>query len=185
MNISYAGKHPELTPDQQRKLDAKWDKLTKLIEWKGRREAHVAITTERHLTNVEITCNFYDHPLVVLGSSDDYFSAACTAMEKLEKQALKVRSKFRDGKRSAKDKSVEGTAEPEAAEEEQESATPEVEPVVRIYHVNHHDRRKPMTLDEAMIEIDDRPYIVYRDSEKDCVSVLIRRHDGNFDLVES
>ena len=185
MNISYAGKHPELTPDRQRKLDAKWDKLAKLIEWKGQREAHVVITTERHLTHVEITCNFYDHPLVGLGSADDYFTAACTAMEKLDKQALKVRSKFRDTKRLAKDKSVEGTAEPAEAIAEKESAVPEVEPVVRIYRVNHHERRKPMTLDEAIIEIDDRPYIVYRDAEKDCVSVLIRRNDGNFDLVEA
>jgi hypothetical protein len=64
MNISYAGKRPELTSDQQRKLDAKWEKIAKLIEWKGQREAHVVITAERHVTNVEITCNFYDHSLV-------------------------------------------------------------------------------------------------------------------------
>ena len=42
-----------------------------------------------------------------------------------------------------------------------------------------------MTLDEAIMEMDDSPYIVYRDSDKDCVSVLIRRADGDFDLVES
>src|ERR1017187_10828831 len=186
MNISYAGKHPELTPDQQRKLDAKWDKLVKLIEWKGQREAHVAITTERHLTNVEVTCNFYDHSLAGLGSSDDYFTAACTALDKLEKQALKVRTKFRDTKRTAKDKSVDGSPEPVAAAEAAQvnAAEPETGPVVRIYRVNHHEGRKPRTLDEAMIEIDSRPYIVYRDSEKDCVSVLIRRSDGDFDLIE-
>jgi putative sigma-54 modulation protein len=157
-----------------------------LIEWKGEREAHVAITTERHLTNVEITCNFYDHALAVLGSSDDYFTAACTALEKLEKQALKVRTKFRDTKRTAKDKSLEGAPEPAADEAAQsDAAEPETEPVVRIYRVNNHERRKPMTLDEAMIEIDARPYVVYRDAEKDSVSVLIRRSDGGFDLIES
>lgn len=184
MNISYAGKHPDLTPEQQRKLDAKWDKIVKLIEWKGEREAHVVITNERHLTNVEVTCNFYDHPLVVVGSSDDYFAAACTALEKLEKQALKVRTKFRDTKRTPKDKSVEG--EPEAAEEADTGAGEgPAEPIVRIHRINHHERRKPMTLDEAMIEIDTRSYVVYRDAEKDCVSVLIRRPDGDFDLIES
>ena len=41
-----------------------------------------------------------------------------------------------------------------------------------------------LTLDEAMLEIDQRPYIVYRDAEKDSISVLIRRADGHFDLVE-
>lgn len=184
MNISYSGKHPELTPDQQRKLDAKWDKLTKLIEWKGQREAHVVITTERHLTNVEVTVNFYDHPLVGLGSNGDYFTAACTALEKLEKQALKVRTKFRDTKRGPKDKSAETIPEV-GAETAAGAEAPETEPVVRIYRVNHHEQRKPMTLDEAILEIDARPYIVYRDSEKDTISVLIRREDGNFDLVES
>lgn len=187
MNISYAGKRPELTSEQNRKLDQRWDKIAKLIEWKGTREAHVAITTERHLTNVEITCNFYDHPLAGLGSSADYFTAACTALEKLEKQALKVRTKFRDTKRTAKDRSAEAVAasEPVPAPGGKQPVEAEAEPVTRIYRVNHHDQRKPMTLDEAILVIDDHPYIVYRDSEKDCVSVLIRRKDGDFDLVEA
>ena len=185
MNISYAGKRAELPPDQQRKLDAKWEKLAKLIEWKGQREAHVVITNERHLTNVEVTVNFYDHQFVGVGQSSDYFTAACTALEKLEKQALKVRTKFRDTKRGPKDKSVDGTAEPGAMVAAEENEPIEAEKITRIFRVNHHEQRKPMTLDEAMLEIDDRPYIVYRDAEKDCVSVLIRRADGNFDLVES
>lgn len=182
MNISYTGKRPDLPQDQQRKLDARWNKLAKLIEWKGQREAHVVITSERHLTNVEVTVNFYDHPLVGLGSNTDYFTAAHTALEKLEKQALKVRTKFRDTHRGSKEKGSEEAVEPVVAEE---GETEEVEPVVRIYRVNHHEQRKPMTLDEAIIEIDARPYVVYRDSEKNCVSVLIRRADGGFDLIES
>ncbi len=180
MNISYVGKRPELTQDQQRKLDARWDKIAKLIEWKGQREAHVVITTERHMMNVEITVNFYDHSLVCVGSNPDYFTAATQALDKLEKQALRVRSKTRDSKRTAKDKSADGT--PQTAEEPEETPP---EPVVRIFPIDHHDHRKPMTLDEAIMAIDDSPYFVYRDSDKDCVTVLIRRTDGGFDLVES
>lgn len=41
-----------------------------------------------------------------------------------------------------------------------------------------------MTLDEALIAVEGRDYVVYRDAQRDCVSVLIRRADGNFDLVE-
>ena len=185
MNISYSGKRPDLTPDQQRKLDSRWDRLAKLIEWKGQRDLHVVITSERHLTNVEITCNFYDHPLVVVGSSDDYFNAAQTALEKLEKQALKVRTKFRDTKRTPKDKSAESNPEIAGAAEAETNSTEDVEKVTRIFRVNHHEHRKPMTLDEAILEINARPYIVYRDSEKDSVSVPIRRPDGDFDLIES
>ncbi len=43
-----------------------------------------------------------------------------------------------------------------------------------------------MTLDEAMIEMENQAdYVVYRDSDRDCLSVLVRRPDGNFDLIES
>jgi putative sigma-54 modulation protein len=184
MNISYTGKRPELMPDQQRKLDTKWGKLAKLIEWKGQREAHVVITTERHMTNVEVTCNFYDHPLVGAGSSADYFTAASTALEKLEKQAIKVRSKSRDTKRTPKQKAAAKAAEPPAPV----AASPapaEKEALVRVYRVNQHERRKPMTLDEALLTIDKRPYMAYRDADKEGVSVLIRRPDGNYDLIES
>jgi len=42
-----------------------------------------------------------------------------------------------------------------------------------------------MTIEEAMLEIDGRDYVVYRDAESDRLSVLIRRRDGNFDLIEA
>jgi len=39
---------------------------------------------------------------------------------------------------------------------------------------------------EAILEMDPaRDYMVYRDAETDRVSVLVRRRDGHFDLVES
>ena len=63
-------------------------------------------------------------------------------------------------------------------------AEAEPEPTA-IYRVNHHQKRKPMTLEEAILEMDkDRDYLVYRDAETDRMSVLVRRRDGHFDLVE-
>jgi hypothetical protein len=43
-----------------------------------------------------------------------------------------------------------------------------------------------MTAEEAILEIDARrEYIVYRDADTDRPSVLVRRRDGNFDLIET
>jgi putative sigma-54 modulation protein len=192
MNITYTGKQGELPPAQQRKLDGRFAKLAKLVERKGEADkgAHVVITTERHLTKAEITMNLFDHSLVGLGSGTDLFAAMSAALDRAEKQALKVREKWRDTKRSPKENAVNGKpvaaaaalpAEPEvdAEEDDEEEAGP------RIFRVNHHERRKPMTVDEAMIAIGSRDYMVYRDTDRDCLSVLIRRKDGNFDLVES
>jgi putative sigma-54 modulation protein len=56
----------------------------------------------------------------------------------------------------------------------------------KIFRINHHQRRKPMTLDEALLEMEKgRDYLVYRDAETDRVAVLVRRRDGDFDLVEA
>jgi len=65
-------------------------------------------------------------------------------------------------------------------------AAEEAEPGKRVYRHNHHEQRKPMTLEEALLEIEpDRDYVVYRDAETDRVSVLVRRRDGDFELIEA
>jgi hypothetical protein len=41
-------------------------------------------------------------------------------------------------------------------------------------------------LDEALLEMEKgRDYLVYRDAQTDRVAVLVRRRDGDFDLVEA
>jgi putative sigma-54 modulation protein len=129
----------------------------------------------RRSHQAEVTVNYYSHQLVGIGNNSDLFTAIHDAIEKLEKQAVKTRTKWRDTKRTPR-KTGEEAAPP---------GPPEVESEGRVYRVNHHEKRKPMTLEEALLEIDkDRDYLVYRDAETDRIAVLVRRRDGNFDLVE-
>jgi putative sigma-54 modulation protein len=178
MKISYTGRQVELAPAQFKKLEARFAKVGKLLDGRRECEAHVILSLERHLHHAEVTVNYFNHQLVGLGSNSDLFTAIHSAIEKLEKQAVKQRTKWRDTKRTPR--KTEEPAEPAAAGPE-----PEAEPERRVYRVNHHQRRKPMTLDEALLEMDDkRDYLVYRDAETDRTSVLVRRRDGHFDLVE-
>ncbi len=179
MKVSYRGVQRALPPKIQEKLDVKFGKLSKLLEKRGEKEAHVVVTTERHLHNAEITLQFYDHQLVGIGSDADLFAAMSSALEKLEKQAVKQRAKWREVRRH------NGTG-PAAEPEPEPAAAQEISPAQRVFRVNHHRQRKPMTLDEALIEMENgREYMVYRDAERECLSVLVRRRDGNFDLIES
>jgi putative sigma-54 modulation protein len=130
---------------------------------------------------VEITLNFYDHPLAAVASDADLFTALTTALDRLHKQALKQRTKWRDGKRKKSNGAVAAPARPE-----RETAAAASVRTQRVYRVNNHERRKPMTLEEAMLEMEqDRDYMVYRDADKDRVRVLVRRADGHFDLIEA
>jgi ribosome hibernation promoting factor len=178
MKITYTGRQVELAPAQQKKLEARFAKIGKLLDGRREVETHVILSLERHLHCAEATINYYNHQMVGVGSSSDLFNAIASAAEKLEKQAVKARTKWRDTKRTPR------KAQPEVASAA--VPAPEVESEGRVYRVNHHQKRKPMTLDEALLEMDkNRDYLVYRDAETDRVSVLVRRRDGNFDLVEA
>lgn len=182
MKVSYTGRQVELAPAQLKKIEAGLAKIGKLLDGRDEKEAHVILSLERHLHNAEITVDYYDHRLVGAGSGPDLYTAMDAALTKLEKQAVKVRERWRDLKRLPR-KGAEEAGGVEAAPEPEEAAETEAG---QIFRVNHHERRKPMTLDEALMEMEkDRDYMVYVDAGTDRVSVLIRRRDGNFDLVET
>ncbi len=176
MKITYTGRQVELAPAQLKKLQAHFAKIGKLLDGRHDCEAHVVLSQERHLHHAEVTLSYYNHQLAGLGSDGDLFTAIHGAAEKLEKQVLKARTKFRDNKRMPRK---------DASELEKQPAAPvEAEPA-KVHKVNHHQKRKPMTLDEAVLEMDkSRDYMVYRDAQTGGTSVLVRRKDGNFDLVE-
>jgi len=179
MRITYTGRQVELAPAQLRKIEAQFNKLGKLLDGKEEREAHVVLSHERHMHRAEISVNYHNHSLVCLGENSDLVTSIHSAIEKLEKQAIKVRAKWRDTKRAPKEARNEpagAAAGPQVAEIEEK----------KVFRINHHQRHKPMTLDEALLEMEnDRDYLVYRDAETERMAVLVRRRDGNFDLVEA
>ncbi|MBV8896272.1 MAG: ribosome-associated translation inhibitor RaiA [Acidobacteriaceae bacterium] len=194
MKIMYSGKTKEFTPELEEKVSAKLNKLSKFVERRGEREVHLTHQTERHLHRIKLTMNFYDHGLVGEGADADLPTAVNHAIEKLEKQLVEARTRWRDTHRDAK------TVRSSKESWEDNSAPAAGEPAPRVskagangsgrkpkvFRVNYAEGRKPMTLEEAMLELErDGDYVVYRDSTRDCLSVLVRRTDGNFDLIES
>jgi putative sigma-54 modulation protein len=163
-----------------KKVEAQFAKVGKLLDGREEKEAHVILSLERHLHQAEITVNYHNHQLVGVGSSADQVTALHAAIQKLEKQCIKVRAKWRDTKRTPR-KETAPAAPPEPAPAPEEAETGR-----QVHRVNHHQRRKPMTLEEALMQMEKGgDYMVYRDAESSRVAVLVRRRDGNFDLIES
>lgn len=184
MNIIYTGRQNEFPPQYREKLEAKLQKISRMIERKGEKEAHIIHRQERFLHVLEITINMFDHRIVCYGEDAELLPAMNIALEKLDKQVVKLREKWRDTKRHQSPEAIEAEAPAEAE-------IPSGKNNRKIYRVDHQgDGRKPMTLDEAILEMDGtrngRPeYLVFRDAATDRLSVLLRRRDGNFDLIES
>ncbi len=203
MKVSYKGIKSGLPAILQHKLDIKFAKLSKLVDGRGEKQVHVVVTSERHLHKAEITLHVHNHQLVGIGSHSDVFKAMSAALDRIEKQAAKEGAKWRGTMRrsdsikvvSAKD-AQPGVSKPAPARKlaagktaagnnGQVRRTP-ASPDARVFRPNHHERRKPITLEEALLEMEDgRDYVAYRDAEKQVVCMLIRRRDGHYDLIET
>jgi putative sigma-54 modulation protein len=180
MKITYTGRQVEVAPAQLKKLQGRFAKIGKLLDGREERDAHVVLSLERKIHKAEATVNYYSHQLVGVGSSADLFTAIHLAAEKLEKQCVKARTKWRDAKRMPRKSAPEVETEKPASESEIDGGAGR-----QVYKVKPAQRRKPMTVEEAVLEMDkSQDYLVYRDAQTDKVSVLLRRRDGHFDLVE-
>jgi putative sigma-54 modulation protein len=203
MKVSYTGIKSGLPANLQHKLDTKFDKLSKLVDGRGEKQVHVVVTSERHLHKAEITLHVHNRQLVGIGSDSDVFKAMSAALERIEKQAAKEGAKWRGTTRRSESIKVvaakEGqagalTPAPQRKIVTGRAAAPSngpgrrnpVSPDARVFRPNHHERGKPITLEEALIEMEDgRDYVAYRDADKQAVCMLIRRRDGHYDLIET
>jgi ribosome hibernation promoting factor len=194
MNVSYRGIKKDLPAELQQKLNTKFAKLSKLVDGRGEKKAHVVVTAERRLHKAEITVHVHNHQLVGISTDADLFTALFAALHKIETQALKDGEKWRAVTRRSEpmktatakaDGKEAGKTEPVASKSTARAAV-NAHPDPRVFRPNHHERRKPITVEEAMIQMEDgRDYLAYRDADKQSVSILVRRRDGHFDLIES
>lgn len=191
MNITWTGKQEFLDPTQQKSLDAKIAKVSKLLDGAGKsgKRAHMILEHHKNQYQAELTLNYLDHQLAVKHSDGDQFTAMNLAIDKLEKQILKVRDKRRDTKKGPREGWDKGAAanaiigvdnEPPAAAAPAANGTGSP----RIYRLTAGET-KPMSAEEAAVEIAPRdPYLVYVNAGTNRMAVILRRPDGNFDLVE-
>src|SRR6266849_5935675 len=146
MRVTFTGRQVELAPAQLKRIEARAGKLARFLDGKGEREAHVTLGLERGRHTAEITVHYFDHPLVGAAANPDMFTAIHSAVEKLEKQAIKVRAKWRDNKRAPRKQMAEPSAPLSETAARQNGSK-------RIYRVDNNQRHKPMTLDEAILEM--------------------------------
>jgi putative sigma-54 modulation protein len=179
MNVEITGRHILITPAIRAYLLKRLRKLEKIF---GEDISfHVIVDVEKERQTAEILLKSKLLDLTGKGQTDDMYQSIMRAVEKIERQALKHKSKMTEGKRQrAKTKSVATKLSVE-------------EPATRVVAqkskgVRQEDmQRKPMALEEAVIELNhsDYPFVVFRNADSGDVNVLYRRKDGTLSLIRS
>ncbi len=179
MNVEITGRHVVITPAIRAYILKRLRKFVKIFG--DDINFHVIIDVEKERQTAEVLLKSRLLDLTGKGITGDMYSSIMLAIEKLERQALKHKSKIIEGKRQrAKAKSVavkSGVAEASArALSSRRNGIQEEEA-----------QRKPMAVEEAVLELKhaEYPFVVFRNSESGNVNILYRKKDGTLGLIHA
>lgn len=195
MNVEYAGRHYEVTASNRKAIEAGLTKISKILRGKFQSKVVLAVEKRRHLA--EITISSRVGPLVGLAQAGDMSAAISDALEHLEKQALKhktriITRKRRNHKKWDGEPTAEPSRHPVAAVSSIVSMVvhrfPAVAKSTEVHLIRSDDSvaMRPMSLEEAIKEAHfrDRDVFVFRDP-KGKVMILHRTRDGKMELIEA
>jgi len=184
MEFEYTGRHIEVSPAIRAHVEDHFQKLEHLFETSTTARAHIIIEVIKNRHIAEILFHWREHTLTAKDTNVDMYQSLTRCMDKIEKQAVKLKKKLIERKQSAKPVSavapdVEGAAADDAAPDDAAPRQPRIIQA-RRYPV------KPMTPEEAVMSLggDSNQFIVFRDSDTERLSVLYKRKDGNFGLIQ-
>jgi putative sigma-54 modulation protein len=175
MKVEYTGRQIEVTPAIQEFTEEHLKKIRKVL---GEMiEVHVILTVEKYRHSAEINLKSRTFKINGIEETHDMYTSINAVLEKIERQALKHKGKKIDKKRKSST-----TAAQAARAEAVAAGNSEARQVIRSTSF----ASKPMTVEEAVQEVDtsNSEFIVFRNAESERVSVVYRRRDGNFGLIE-
>lgn len=200
MNVEYTGRHYEVTNAIRKEVETGLTKIRKILGDKF--ETKVILAVEKHRHKAEITINPRKGPLVGLAQAKDMSIAVNEAIDHLEKQAIKYKTRWQSKKRSARKSEEVNKWNGHSDQEDIQTAVglnektavpvmvhkyPAVAKTTEVHLVRSDESvaMRPMTLEEAIKEahFKDRDVFVFRDP-KGKVMVLHRAKDGKMQLIE-
>jgi putative sigma-54 modulation protein len=196
MNVDYTARKYELTPTIRKEVETGLNKIRKILG--DRFETKVILAVEKRRHKAEITINPPNGPIVGLAQKNDMSAAVGEALDHLQKQALKYKTKWLSKKRKAVKKfdgqGLQNNFEAPLGLPE----TPKVSMMVHkfpavarttevhLVHAKDSVALRPMTLEEAIKEAHfrDRDVFIFRDPNGKLL-VLHRTRDGKMELIEA
>lgn len=175
MKFEYTGRHIDVTPALKSHVEEHFGRISHLFNGDAT-AAHVIIEVERGRHRSEINVNWRNDVLTANTSVADMYQSLSQTIDKIEKQALKIKNKVIDKSHRA-EKAAVITAEDGAV-----APSPAGPQIISedAYEV------KPVSAEEAALILNSAPndFLVFRNSETNRVAVIYQRKDKNYGLIE-
>lgn len=183
MRIEFTGRNAALSPAFEEHAEKRLARLTRLADRVG--TVRVVVSQQRGRKDVEITADLDGTLIRSEVKGPDERVGFDSALDKLERQVKKFKTRFQRRRRSQRHAAAEEVEAAEVEAEEEPDTEEEVgtEPqVVRTKTVT----LKPMSPEEAALQMEliGHDFFLFRNAESDLVSVVYRRTDGGYGLIE-
>jgi putative sigma-54 modulation protein len=196
MNVEFTARKYKITPTIRREVETGLNKIRKILGDGFETKVTLAVEKRRH--KAEIAIDPPNGPIIGLAETTDMASAISQALDHLQKQALKHKTKWLSKKRKAVKKfdgqSLEDNLGVVLGLAESTSFSvlvhkfPSVAQTTEVHLVHAKDAvaLRPLTLEEAIKEAHfrDRDVFVFRDP-KGQLMILHRTRDGKMELIEA
>ena len=175
MKITLRGKNIEITEAIEEKVSEKLSKLDKYFIVSENVEAKVLVRTYPYGQKIEVTIPTEYVLLRAEVVDQDLYNAIDLVIDKLEGQIRKYKTRL--NRKSKDNKLAFNLASIEPLEEEEEDVLVKTKTITP----------KPMDMEEAIMQMEliGHSFFVYRDVESDSISIVYRRNDGDYGLIET
>ena len=142
--------------------------------------ASVVLAVEKFRNVAEINLSAKGINLQGREEAKEMTLAVDNVIDKVERQIKKYKQKTRNHKDAASRGEAVASGEPSAEEYEEYDEDSKVAETRKVV-------LEPMSLDDAILKMDESKnrFVVYRDSSSENVSVIYRRDDGRYLLIET
>jgi len=177
MNIIIRGSKLEITESMEAYAKEKISKLEKYLDESDNAQATILVKVRGHLHKVEVTIPLKSLILRAEESQEDYYAAIDVVIDKLERQIRKNKTRIASNKK----KEIRDFAYGYIDEIDDDDEEPET--VVKRKKID----LKPMSEEEAILQMEllGHSFYLYRDAETNNATVIYKRKDGDYGIIES
>lgn len=177
MNIMIRGSKLEITEAMEAYAKDKLSKLDKYLDTNENPKATVLVKVRGHLHTVEVTIPLNSLILRAEESQEDYYAAIDVVIDKLERQIRKNKTRIASNKKKEIRDFAYGYIEEIENDEDKE------EKVVKRKKID----LKPMSEEEAILQMEllGHSFYLYKDAETNNFTVVYKRKDGDYGIIEA
>lgn len=196
MRLSLTGRHVEVTPALRQLVTRRLARVQRILN-DSVVSTSVVLTLEKRVHNVEITIHARgDNMITATGSGAGWPQAFAPAIAAVMQQVSKVKEKWTDRKRRAAGTKALVNGERLARTPRQQAAAADLAltpgsrlriaptPTTVVRRTKY--AVKPMSLEDAALRMEavGEPFVVFRHTETERITILYQRPDGRLGLID-